>query len=106
MLTHPLVSDIEVALHLSMLESCQSRKETKQCESGLEHLLVWCCRSELKEALQLVKPQHFLPVHGEYAFLCAHAQLAQEQGVRNTSVIRNGQVGRRCGNPMHQCCVK
>ena len=49
-------------------------------------------RGELEEALQMVRPQHFLPVHGEYAFLCAHAQLARETGVRNTSVIRNGQM--------------
>eukprot|EP00887_Chlorella_sp_A99_P006856 scaffold2.g6856.t1 len=32
-------------------------------------------RGEMEEVLRLVKPQHFLPVHGEYAFLCAHAQL-------------------------------
>lgn len=42
--------------------------------------------------MKLVKPQHFLPVHGEYAFLTAHAQLAQDIGIRNTSVIRNGQM--------------
>ena len=42
--------------------------------------------------LRLVKPQHFLPVHGEYSFLCAHAELAQQQGLRHTSVIRNGQL--------------
>jgi mRNA degradation ribonuclease J1/J2 len=40
----------------------------------------------------MVKPQHFLPVHGEYAFLCAHAQLARDIGCRNTSVIKNGQM--------------
>ena len=39
-----------------------------------------------------MKPRHFLPVHGEYAFLCAHAQLALDLGFRNTSVIRNGQL--------------
>lgn len=49
-------------------------------------------RGELEEVLRYVKPQHFLPVHGEYAFLCAHAQLARENGVKNTSVIRNGQM--------------
>jgi beta-CASP RNase J family ribonuclease len=49
-------------------------------------------RGELEEGLRLARPQHFLPVHGEYAFLCAHAQLAREVGVRNTSVIRNGQM--------------
>ena len=52
--------------------------------------------------MKLVKPQNFLPVHGEYAFLTAHAQLARDIGIRNTSVIRNGQMlgvhHRRNGN--------
>jgi mRNA degradation ribonuclease J1/J2 len=52
----------------------------------------WPGREELAEVLKLVKPRHFLPVHGEYAFLCAHAQLALDLGFRNTSVIRNGQM--------------
>jgi hypothetical protein len=42
--------------------------------------------------LKLVKPRHFLPVHGEAAFLYAHAELAQDLGCRNTSVIRNGEM--------------
>eukprot|EP01026_Neomeris_dumetosa_P019849 TRINITY_DN1800_c0_g1_i1.p1 TRINITY_DN1800_c0_g1~~TRINITY_DN1800_c0_g1_i1.p1 ORF type:complete len:445 (+),score=64.51 TRINITY_DN1800_c0_g1_i1:193-1335(+) len=49
-------------------------------------------RDELTEVLQLVKPQHFLPVHGEYAFLTAHAELAQELGVNHVKVIRNGEM--------------
>ncbi|KAL4450117.1 hypothetical protein ABPG77_010786 [Micractinium sp. CCAP 211/92] len=49
-------------------------------------------RGELEEVMRYAKPQHFLPVHGEYAFLCAHAQLARENGVNYTSVIRNGQM--------------
>ncbi len=52
--------------------------------------------------MKLVKPQHFLPVHGEYSFLTAHAQLAKDVGIKNTSVIRNGQMlgvhHRRNGN--------
>ncbi|KAK3275860.1 hypothetical protein CYMTET_16025 [Cymbomonas tetramitiformis] len=47
-------------------------------------------RGELEEILQLVRPQHFLPVHGEYAFLIAHEQLAKETGIVHTDVIRNG----------------
>jgi beta-CASP RNase J family ribonuclease len=50
-------------------------------------------REELKEMLKMVNPQNFLPVHGEYAFLQAHANLAEtECGVKNTNVIRNGQM--------------
>ena len=52
--------------------------------------------------MKLVKPQHFLPVHGEYAFLTAHSQLARDIGIRNTAVIRNGEMlgvhHRRNGN--------
>ena len=48
-------------------------------------------QDELKEVLRLVRPQHFLPVHGEYSFLCEHARLAREEaGILNCSVIRNG----------------
>lgn len=49
-------------------------------------------QGELEEVLRLAKPKHFLPVHGEYAFLCAHAQLARDNGITHTSVIRNGQM--------------
>ncbi len=66
----------------------RTHKERCTCEAvtSLEVLLtltyaMLCslgCRDELEEVLKLAKPQHFLPVHGEYAFLCAHAQLARE----------------------------
>eukprot|EP00892_Ulva_mutabilis_P011918 jgi/Ulvmu1/9099/UM005_0194.1 len=49
-------------------------------------------QEELREVLKLVQPRHFLPVHGEAAFLYAHAELAQGLGCRNTTVIRNGQM--------------
>lgn len=39
-----------------------------------------------------MQPQHFLPVHGEYAFLCAHAEMARDLGMPSTHVIRNGQM--------------
>jgi len=60
-------------------------------DAGL-HSSGHACRGELEEVLKLVKPHHFLPVHGEFAFLCEHANLARGLGVKNTSVIRNGQM--------------
>eukprot|EP00878_Enallax_costatus_P013793 GHUV01014426.1.p1 GENE.GHUV01014426.1~~GHUV01014426.1.p1 ORF type:complete len:673 (+),score=175.36 GHUV01014426.1:298-2019(+) len=50
-------------------------------------------QDELEEVLRYVKPQHFLPVHGEYSFLVEHARLARERaGVLFTEVIKNGQM--------------
>ncbi|KAH7444747.1 hypothetical protein KP509_02G090000 [Ceratopteris richardii] len=49
-------------------------------------------RGELEEVIQLVKPQHFMPVHGEYAFLKEHERLGKDSGVRHTAVIKNGEM--------------
>eukprot|EP00850_Spirogloea_muscicola_P012211 SM000078S22070 [mRNA] locus=s78:195221:200717:- [translate_table: standard] len=49
-------------------------------------------RGEQEEVIQLVKPQHFLPVHGEYSFMKEHEQVARRQGIRHTTVIKNGEM--------------
>eukprot|EP00250_Pteridium_aquilinum_P012858 c20989_g1_i1 orf=816-3770(-) len=49
-------------------------------------------RDELEEVIKLVKPQHFMPVHGEYAFLKEHERLGKECGIRHTAVIKNGEM--------------
>ncbi len=51
-------------------------------------------KSEQLDLLNLVKPQHFIPVHGEYRHLALHAETAREFGLENekVSVIENGQV--------------
>ena len=49
---------------------------------------------ELKIILNLVRPQYFVPIHGEYRHLVRHSQLAQEVGIpgRNVFVMGNGDV--------------
>jgi ribonuclease J len=51
-------------------------------------------REELKLMLGLVKPRHFVPVHGEYRMLVQHGLLAEGAGVAIDSifVLENGQV--------------
>jgi ribonuclease J len=51
-------------------------------------------REELKLMLGLVKPRHFIPVHGEYRMLVQHGLLAEGSGVPidNIFVLENGQV--------------
>lgn len=48
-------------------------------------------RDELADVIRAVKPRFFVPVHGEYAFLVDHAQLAEEVGVEQTLIITNGE---------------
>ncbi len=51
-------------------------------------------REELKMMLSLVKPKFFIPVHGEYRHLMAHASIARSTGVAesNIFVLEDGDV--------------
>ena len=51
-------------------------------------------QEELKTMLNLTKPQYFVPIHGEYRMLVAHANLAQKVGVApdNIFVLEDGDV--------------
>jgi len=44
-------------------------------------------QEELKLMLNLVRPEFFLPVHGEYRHLVQHARLAQEVGVPSEKIF-------------------
>ncbi|MEE3141277.1 MAG: ribonuclease J [Chloroflexota bacterium] len=51
-------------------------------------------QEELKLVLNLVRPRYFVPVHGEYRHLMAHAQLAWDVGVGESGifVLEDGDV--------------
>ncbi|OIT31667.1 hypothetical protein A4A49_25464, partial [Nicotiana attenuata] len=49
-------------------------------------------REELEEVLKIVKPQHFLPIHGELLFLKEHELLGRSTGIHHTAVIKNGEM--------------
>ena len=51
-------------------------------------------QEELKLVLSLVKPRYFVPVHGEYRHLNAHAQIAWDMGVAEEGifVLEDGDV--------------
>ncbi|MCK4503595.1 MAG: ribonuclease J, partial [Desulfuromonadales bacterium] len=57
------------------------------------HVSGHASKEELKLVHNLVKPEYFVPVHGEYRHLVKHRQLAIEMGVapENTKVVENGQ---------------
>ncbi len=51
-------------------------------------------QEELKQMIRMVRPQYFIPVHGEYRHLIHHARLAKETGIPAERVIlaENGQI--------------
>jgi ribonuclease J len=84
-------------------ETTVSRTIDNLCRQGatvlysriaLVHVHGHASREELKLMLSLVKPRFFLPIHGEYRHLVAHASLAQATGVpaSNTFVLEDGDV--------------
>jgi ribonuclease J len=51
-------------------------------------------QEELKLLLNLVKPEFFMPIHGEYRHLSLHAKLAESVGIakENTFVLEDGDI--------------
>ena len=52
------------------------------------------CQEEQKLMLSLVRPKYFIPVHGEYRQLRAHAETAKKMGIpeENIFLMSNGRV--------------
>tara|TARA_B100001750_G_C15492464_1_gene592107 strand:- start:210 stop:1910 length:1701 start_codon:yes stop_codon:yes gene_type:complete len=51
-------------------------------------------REELKSVISMLKPQYFIPIHGERRHLSAHGAIAQQLGVnqQNIFVLQDGDV--------------
>ena len=58
------------------------------------HVSGHACQEEQKLILALTKPKYFIPVHGEYRQLRAHAETAQLMGIKedNIFMLVNGRV--------------
>lgn len=55
------------------------------------HATGHACYEELEKILQLINPQQFIPVHGEYRHMAQHASLAKQVGVPQVTILENGQ---------------
>lgn len=54
------------------------------------HVSGHAAQEELKTFLNVVRPQAFVPIHGEYRHLYAHADLAAEMNVPSVHVLEDG----------------
>jgi ribonuclease J len=72
-------------------------------------------QDELKLLFRLVKPEYFMPMHGEYRMLLAHGDLATQCGVKEDNVfinkngdvlaIKDGKVYRKGSIPINEIYV-
>ena len=64
------------------------------------HVSGHACQEEQKLIFALTKPKFFIPVHGEYRQLRAHAETAQMMGIpaKNIVMMENGRVVELDGN--------
>ncbi|MDR0356864.1 MAG: ribonuclease J [Clostridiales Family XIII bacterium] len=58
------------------------------------HVSGHACQEELKLMLSLIKPEYFMPVHGEYRHLHRHAMIAEDLGIPAKRILlaENGQI--------------
>ncbi len=58
------------------------------------HVSGHASQEELKIMINLTKPKHFIPIHGEYRHLARHAKLAERTGVAKEKIViaENGDV--------------
>ncbi|MCC6260133.1 MAG: ribonuclease J [Anaerolineales bacterium] len=72
------------------------RRGAKVVHDGIApiHVSGHAAQEEQKLLINLVRPKHFMPIHGELRQLMRHAELAQQLGIpaENTVVVENGQV--------------
>lgn len=54
------------------------------------HVSGHACQEELKLMMSLIKPQYFIPVHGEQKHLQKHAILAQSMGIPKNNIYIGG----------------
>ena len=82
----------EVAIGQVVNELCR-RGAQVLCESLLPlHVSGHAQEAEQRRLIQLARPAHFVPIHGEYRHLSRHAAHAAAEGVPARDVLVDGQV--------------
>jgi len=98
----------EKAIGAVINQLCRSGAEVYDGSDGPVHVSGHACRDELRQMLDLARPELFVPLHGEYRNLMLHGRLAVEAGVKkqNCHTLVDGDVlevvadGARRGAPV------
>lgn len=84
----------EVAVNDSINDLVELGARVITNRQAMTHVSGHARREELRLVLNMARPQYFVPVHGEFRMLRAHADLAVDQGVQpeNSIVLTDGDV--------------
>ena len=61
-------------------------------ENAMVHVSGHAAREELKTFINVIRPQAFVPIHGEYRHMTAHASLAREMRVPEVFLCEDGDM--------------
>ena len=89
--SHPIPGNEEM-VHRTINRLFQQGAEVIYESIAPVHVSGHASQEEMKMMLQLVKPKHFIPIHGELRHLKQHATIAREVGINpdNIAVVENG----------------
>jgi ribonuclease J len=84
----------ELRVHDAINRLTRSGAEVLHEENAPVHVSGHARAEEMRTLLGLVRPKAFMPIHGEFRMLAAHARLAQDAGVPASSILiaENGDV--------------
>jgi ribonuclease J len=84
----------ELRVHDSINHLARHGAEVLHQEIAPVHVSGHACSEEMRTLLSLLRPRAVMPIHGEYRMLAAHAQIARDAGVPDSSIViaENGSV--------------
>jgi len=84
----------ESAVHRVINSLYKAGADVYSAETSEVHVSGHAAADELREMLILVRPKHFVPVHGEFRHLALHKKIAESVGIpeRDISVVEDGDV--------------
>jgi ribonuclease J len=94
----------ERTIHSVINSLCRKGAEVLYDPVAPVHVSGHARREELSEMIRLVRPRHFVPIHGEYRHLVLHRALALENGVaeRDCFLLEDGDTLVMSGGEMRR----
>ena len=72
---------------LKLARQVTSKFEIEHVIASFKELYGYSLDEIVDEMIDLMKPRFFMPIHGQYSMLAAHAELAKDKGIPEKNVV-------------------